>query len=137
MNIFSALTSKLFGGLSILLAVALAGSIVSHKATVAAYDKAINAPVTGWQARLSACTADLATARSNATTLRSQIDRQNEAVQSIQTAAANRYASGAVDRSEAVKQAVAAKAAAATLAKAKAGADVCASADALILETVK
>ena len=137
MNPFSVLTSKIYGGVALLGMAALAYVWISGHATIASYEKAINAPVTGWQARLNACTADLATARGNAATLGSQIDRQNDAVQRLGDDAAARYANGAAERSSALEASSAAKALAAKLAKAQAGADKCASADALILETVK
>lgn len=137
MNIFSALTSKIFGGLSAALALALAWLYVSTSATIASYDKAINAPVKGWSARFSACTADIATARGNAATLAAQIDRQNDTVQALSDAAAARYSSGALGRSIAAQTNGRATAATAKLGKAKAGENVCASADSLILETVK
>lgn len=134
---FSVLTSKVFGGLSVVLAVALAVVVVTNRATIAAYDAAINAPVTGWQARLSACTADLAVARGNTAVLGSSVGKQNEAVQSVQDHAAARYANGAAMRSDAALKAKQAAQLAAKLAKATATENMCASADALILETVK
>lgn len=134
---FSVLTSKIFGGLSVALAAALLWLYVSTSATIASYERAINAPVTGWAARLSAAQADLATARGNAATLQAQIDRQNDAVQRLNEGAAARLANGAAERSRASEGVASAAALSAKLAKAQAGADVCASADALILETVK
>ena len=125
------------GGLSAVLAIALAYVLISKNAEISSLDKAINAPVTGWSARLSAATADLATARGNAAALGSQIDRQNEAIEALQSKADAAYAQGAAARSSALDKVAAANATVAKLANAKAGADACASADQLILETVK
>lgn len=137
MNPFSILTSKIYAGVALAGIAALAYVWISDHATIASYERAINAPVTGWQARLKAATADLATARGNAATLQAQIDRQNDAVQRLNDGAAARLANGAAERSSALDGVAKAAALSAKLAKAQAGADVCASADALILETVK
>lgn len=134
---FSVLTSKLFGGLSIALAGALAWLYISTNATIASYEKAINAPVVGWRASLQRCTSDLATSQGNAATLTGSVARQNDAVQGVSSTAAVRYAQGAADRSGAALSVQKADALAAKLVKARAGADICASADQLILEYVK
>lgn len=137
MNPFSILTSKIYAGVALAGMAALAYVWISDHATIASYERAINAPVTGWQARLNAATADLATARGNAAVLGAEIQRQNDALEGLKASAATRLANGAAGRAQADQVAASAAALSAKLAKVKAGADVCASADALILETVK
>lgn len=137
MPIFSVLSSKIFGGLSIALALACAYLYISMSATIASYEKAINEPVTGWQARLNACVADKSTALGNQAALEAQIDRQNEAVERLNSAAGARIANGAQMRKLAANEAASADALVAKLEKASAAADVCASANQLILEVIR
>ncbi|TXH54312.1 MAG: hypothetical protein E6Q97_11180 [Desulfurellales bacterium] len=137
MPIFSVLSSKIFGGLSIALAVACAYLYISMSATIASYEKAINAPVTGWQARLNACVADKSTALGNQAALEAQISRQNDAVERLNAATGARISNGAQMRKSAENDTVAANALVAKLEKASAAADVCASANQLILEVIR
>lgn len=137
MPIFSVLSSKIFGGLSIALAVACAYLYISMSATIASYDKAINEPITGWQARFAACTMDKATALGNQAALEAQIDRQNEAVERLNSVAGARIASGAAMRKLAANGASSADALAAQLSKARAGADICSSTDQMIIEVTR
>lgn len=137
MNPFSVLTSKIYGGAALALLAALAYVWVSSNATIASYERAINKPVSGWQARLSAATAALATVRGNAAVCEASLARQNEAVQRLSAAAATRLANGAAERAQAASAAASATAVSAKLAQARAGKDTCASADALVMETVK
>lgn len=137
MNPFSALTSKIFGGVAVALAATLIWLYISTSATIAGYEKAINDPETGWKAALNTCTANLATARGNTATVRDALDRQNDALESVKAAAAARQAAGAAERAKAEQAVARVKAQNAKLATAQAGADMCVSADQLILENVK
>lgn len=134
---FSVLTSKIFGGMSLALAAALAFVSISKNAEISALQKSIDKPVTGWAARLNACTIDLATVRGNAALLSGALSDQNRAVSDLEARAAAAHAKGAFDRSEAAKKVSAAQAQVAALRNARAGADQCASADQLILENVR
>jgi hypothetical protein len=137
MNLFSVLTSKIFGGVAVALAAALIWLYISTSATIASYKDAIHNPETGWKAALNTCTTNLATARGNAATLGDALDRQNEALERVKAAAAARQAAGAAERAKAEQAVERAKAQNAKLATTQAGADMCVSADQLILENVK
>lgn len=124
------------GVTSVGLAIALAWVTVAKNAEIHTLEKSINDPVTGYAARLKQAETDYAQCKSNRITLEEATRRQNEAVAAAKAEGQKRL--DALGRQlETAKAATrsAEKRAAAILA-AKPGEDICASADALILENL-
>ncbi len=134
---FSALTSKVYGGLAIFLALALVYVTVSKNGEIRQLTASIERPVTGWRARLDRCELDRQTLRGNQAKLEKAVTDHNASLDRIKAAADLRAANAANDRLRALEQAKTAEAKAATLAKRVAGSDVCKSARDLILEYTK
>lgn len=125
------------GGLAGVLAMVLAFVWITKDAEIGALERSINAPVTGYAARLAVATSDLATCRSNRITLEEASHRQSEAVAAANAAGAERLAElqGALSRAQ--TDATAARIAADRILASKGTGDVCADADALILGEIE
>lgn len=131
--VFGLLGSKPAGligaGLSLVLVLALLGSCVQLKAK----DRTIKT-----QGRQIAQLAqDLGTCRGNVATLKGSLERQNRAVEALHEAGAQRERDAAKAVQDAQRGRSTAERRVADILKAKPGADACASADDLILESLR
>ena len=93
-------------------------------------DRAINDPVTGWKARLGQCQANVAEQGR-------AIDAQNAAVGAWKAESLRRSAEAAKAVQQAQRATVAANQRAGAILAAKPGAEQCASAEALIMESIR
>lgn len=125
------------GGLSIVLAGALAFTVISKNSEISTLQDSIHNPKTGYAVKLQRATRDLTNCRTNRITLEEATRRQNEAVAAAQ-AEGNRRVQAVTGQLANARQATAsAERRAAAIMAARPGEDQCASADALILETLQ
>lgn len=135
--LLSAVTSRLAGPLALAGCAALAVLLVGAKMEAghlrhanSEYHRAIFDPVTGWKARLTQC-------QGNADRLDAALTRQNAAVEAWRAEGARRSAEAAKALTAARSATAAANQRAGAIMSAKAGADQCASAEALIVESIR
>jgi hypothetical protein len=135
--ILSWLTSKLagpiLGACSGLLLAALIGLYIASQAT----EIGLRAGIKTAQAQADGATRDLATCQGNQQALTKSLDAQNASLAALKAQGDAATASAAKALQAAAAATTAAQASATKVMAAKPGADVCASADALILETLK
>lgn len=124
------------GGASLVLAIALAYVWISSSAEISSLKDAIHDPETGYAVRLERAQSDLTQCRANRITLEEATRRQNEAVAAAKAESAGRIANleRAADQADA-DAARARREADRILARQGTG-DVCADADALIMEEI-
>lgn len=124
------------GALSLVLGGALIFTVISKNAEISALDKSINDPVTGYAAKLSAATANLATCRGNAITLKAAIDEQHAKLAAAKLATDRRLDALSRQLDSAKAAQASAERRAASILSAQPTGDICTSADALILENL-
>lgn len=131
--LLSAVTSRLAGPVALAGCAVLAFMLVGAKLEAghlrkanSEYHRAIFDPVSGWQARLNTC-------QGSVKTLDAALTRQNGAVTALKTEGAQRSAEAAKALTAAQRATVAANRRVGAILAAKPGADMCASADDLIL----
>lgn len=121
------------GGVILILTLALAYITLTKNAEI----RSLNKNVTRLETNLSRVTADLATCRGNTARLDQAIDAQNRSMAELVAKAAVQARQADALLGELAKARINNDAKLARIAKAVAGADMCASADALILENVR
>lgn len=120
-----------------LLAALLAYTIITKNAQIKALDQQINDPVTGLAIRLQNAQSDLALCRANRITMIEAVRRQNEAVAAAWAEGQKRIAALDEQLNKARRETTSAQAAASAILTTQPGDDLCAAADALILEAVR
>lgn len=124
------------GGLSAVLGLALVFTVISKNAEIKGLDKAINHPVTGYAVKLKNAHSDLATCKANRITIEDAARQQSEAVAAANAAGQQRIDTLARQLENAKAATRSADKRATAILAAKPGEDICASADALILESL-
>jgi len=127
------LVAMLAGGAAFMLLVALVMVTISKTATIHTLERQAKVLNT----ELKACNATVTALRGNQAALKQSIAAQNSAVERLEAKAAALHQAGLVERQRAAVAVTTANANAARLAARKAGPNMCASADALILEESK
>lgn len=121
------------GGVILILTLALIYITLTKNAEI----RSLNKNVTRLEARVGQLTSDLATCTGNTARLNQAIDAQNRSLADLADRAAVGARQAAVMRAELAKAKINNDAKLARIAKASAGADQCASTDALILENAR
>lgn len=134
---FSVLSSKIYGGLSLALLAALAWVMVSKSAVISHQDKLINDPKTGYVAQLAAARANEATLKLNQSVLVNGVNQCNSKVDAAvkaaeDAAAAGRAALAIVERNSAATRSVIA--AVKAIPAGSTPGEQCAAADAILLQ---
>ena len=135
--ILSWLTSKLAGPVLGACSGALLIALIALWIASGATEAGLRSSVKTAQTQADAATRNLATCQGNQDALTTSLDAQNASLAALRTQ--GQAATASADKAIAAEStaSVQAQAAAAKLLAAKPGADICASADALILETLK
>jgi len=125
------------GTLSLLLALALASTVMSKNSDIRHLTNEIHNPKTGYIVRLEAAQRDLTQCRANRITLEDATRRQNEAVASAKAEGTRRVDAVTHQLADARRASASAERRAAAIMAARPSGDACASADALIMGTVQ
>lgn len=134
---FSVLSSKIFGGTTLVLMAALAFILVSKNAVISHQDKLINDPKTGYVARLAAAEANVTTLKQNQGALEQGVATCGDSVRAAADAA-NRAANVGLQALAAVKSQTSAIARLQAMpTNGATPAEQCAQADAILLEGAK
>lgn len=137
MNPLSLITSKLAGPIATFIAVILGTMLVLSSCENGKLERSIEAPKTGWRAKLKTSEDNLSTCRGNVNALNASIDSQNHAVDALASESAARTREAERRASQARQDRITASSEATRILTARPGSDSCVSALDLIREAAK